>query len=111
MKTIVHVNQHIIKSNRAKKENKPVLTCKTYKTNTYAHEVLMSGPCRVVYRPNAPLSCGAQVWIETDGEITTLHNVKYRGKDYLVEADSTYRGKDYLVEADSALNHEELNQC
>ena len=78
MKTIVHVNQHIIKSNRAKNENKPVLTCKTYKTNTYAHEVLMGGPCRVVYKPHAPLPCGAQVWIETNGEIITLHEAENR---------------------------------
>ena len=72
MKTIVHVNQHVIKSNRAKNENKPVLTCKTYKTNIYAQEVLLKGPCRVVYRPNAPLSCGAQVWIETDERIMEI---------------------------------------
>ena len=41
MKTVIHVNQHIIKSNAKKNERKPVLTCKTYKTNDYAHEALI----------------------------------------------------------------------
>ena len=66
MKTVVHVNQHIIKSNHKSGENEPVLTVKTYKTNDYAHEVKIDGPCRIVYRPDKPLSCGARVWIETE---------------------------------------------
>jgi hypothetical protein len=65
MKTIIHVNQHVIKSNSKTGERKPVLTVKTYKSNTYAHEVEISGPSRVVYSPDKPLSCGAKVWIET----------------------------------------------
>jgi len=48
------------------------LTVKTYKSNTLAHEVVIAGPCRVVYRPDSPLSCGARVWIETDGEVTVI---------------------------------------
>lgn len=72
MKTIIHVNQHNIKHNSKTGENKPVLTVKTYKTNEYAHEVYIKGPCKIVYRPNDPLSCGAKVWIETQDEVTTL---------------------------------------
>ena len=70
MKTIVHVNQHIIKANRAKHENSPVLTVKTYKSNHYAHTVELTGPSRVMYRPDSPLSCGAHVWIETEADVT-----------------------------------------
>jgi hypothetical protein len=69
MKTIIHVNQHIIKRNRKTGESKPVLTCKTYKSNRYAHEVEIDGPSKVVYRPNKPLSCGAHVWIETESTV------------------------------------------
>ena len=69
MKTIIHVNQHIIKSNRAQNKYDPVLTVKTYKSNIYAHEVEISGPARVVYSPDKPLSCGAHVWIETESEV------------------------------------------
>lgn len=70
MKTIIHVNQHIIKSNRANNANDPVLTVKTYKANTYAHEVDIHGTSRVVYSPDKPLSCGAHVWIETYADVT-----------------------------------------
>jgi len=69
MKTIVHVNQHIIKSNHKTGEREPVLTIKTHKSNTYAHEVEITGPCKVVYSPDKPLSCGARVWLETYGEV------------------------------------------
>tara|TARA_R110002012_G_scaffold312262_1_gene522843 strand:- start:363 stop:593 length:231 start_codon:yes stop_codon:yes gene_type:complete len=69
MKRIIHVNQHIIKSNRKNKEDKPVLTCKTYKQNLYGNTVEFTGNSRVVYRPDKPLSCGAHVWIETDQPI------------------------------------------
>ena len=73
-KTIIHVNQHIIKSNRKNEACEPVLTVKTGKSNTYAHEaeiVSESGEvlARVVYSPDKPLSCGAQVWIETNNKV------------------------------------------
>ena len=69
MKTIIHVNQHIIKSNRKNNTNEPCLTVKTYKDNTYGHEVIVDGPCKIVYSPDKPLSCGAKVWIETMDEV------------------------------------------
>lgn len=69
MKTYVHVNQHIIKANNKSGARDPVLTVKTYKTNQYASEVVINGPCRVVYSPDCPLSCGARVWIETESEV------------------------------------------
>ena len=39
MKTIIHINQHKIRSNQKTGEREPVITCKTYKDNTYAHSV------------------------------------------------------------------------
>tara|TARA_R100000655_G_scaffold11388_1_gene26417 strand:- start:33 stop:260 length:228 start_codon:yes stop_codon:yes gene_type:complete len=72
MKTIVHVNQHVVKRNRKTGACDPVLTCKTYKDNTYAHEVTIEGPSRIIYRPDKPLSCGAHVWIETDSEVVII---------------------------------------
>ena len=71
MLTRIHVNQHVIKKNRKTGQNEPVLTVKTYKSNTYAHSVTVHGPSKVVYRPDKPLSCGAHVWIETASEVTT----------------------------------------
>jgi hypothetical protein len=72
VKTIIHVNQHVIKANAKSGANDPVLTVKTYKSNTYAHAVEISGPSRLIYKPNNPLSCGAKVWLETDSEVTCL---------------------------------------
>ena len=70
MKTIVHVNQHKIRSNARSGARDPVFTVKTYKSNTYAHEVEIGGPCKIVYSPDKPLPCGAKVWIETESEVT-----------------------------------------
>ena len=69
MKTIVHVNQSVIRANLKTGALDPVLTVKTYKSNTYAHEVEILGPSRVVYSPDKPLSCGARVCVETEGEV------------------------------------------
>lgn len=76
MRTIVHVNQHVIKANNKTGRNDPVLTVKTYKSNMYAHEVEILDSegnvvASVVYRPENPLSCGARVWIETQCEVRT----------------------------------------
>lgn len=72
MKTIIHVNQAHIRSNRkVDPDNRiPVLTVKTYKSNDYCNSVDINGPSRVVYSPDKPLSCGARVWIETEGDVT-----------------------------------------
>ena len=65
----IHVNQHKIRSNRKTGEREPVITVKTYKSNTYCHEVEIEGPCKVIYSPDKPLPCGAKVWIETKGNV------------------------------------------
>ena len=80
----IHINQHRIKANRkssaqgatASKELLPVITAKTYKENAYGHEVKINGPCTIVYRPNAPLACGAHVWIETQEEVVVFEKGK-----------------------------------
>jgi len=77
MKTIIHVNQHVIKKNRKTGAVAPVLTVKTYKDNRYAHEAVIldkegNEVARVVYRPEKPLSCGAHVWIETKNEVQVI---------------------------------------
>ena len=69
MKTRIHVNQHKIRSNKKNNLNEPVITVKTSKSNTYAHNVEILGPAKVIYSPNKPLSCGAKVWIETESEV------------------------------------------
>ena len=77
MKTIIHVNQFVIKANAKHGLDEPVLTVKTYKTNDYAHQVKIVDQqgqevARVVYRPDKPLSCGAKCWIETTLEVEEI---------------------------------------
>ena len=69
MKKRIHVNQHNIKHNQKHNTNKPVITVKTYKSNTYGHSVDIKGPSKVIYSPKKPLSCGAKVWVETEAEV------------------------------------------
>ena len=68
-KSIIHVNQHVIRANTKNGTSDPVLTVKQGKKNTYAHEVEILGPSKVVYSPDKPLNCGARVWIETTSEV------------------------------------------
>jgi hypothetical protein len=65
MKSIIHVNQHIIKRNAKTGEREPTITVKQGRNNTYAYAVDILGPSKIVYSPDKPLSCGAKVWIET----------------------------------------------
>ena len=97
-KTIIHVNSHRIRQNHKQQQNQPVITVKkrcnphqdthsfsevpplTSKIgsptkgnlNLYGHEVEILGGCRVVYRPDCPRDCGAQVWIESLYEVALV---------------------------------------
>ena len=79
MKTVIHVNQHKIKSNRKHDKNEPVLTIKTYKSNDYAHQAIIRDDngeeiVRVIYSPDKPLSCGAEVWIQTELKVEVVND-------------------------------------
>lgn len=75
MKTIIHVNQHKIASNRKNGTNLPPLIARTYKGSKPANEIMIHDAngdvvARIVHRPHDPLPCGARVWIETENEVT-----------------------------------------
>ena len=77
MKTIIHVNQHVIRRNKTHDENEAPLTVRRGRTTARGHQVVIrdaSGDevARVVYRPHKPLSCGARVWIETENIVESL---------------------------------------
>jgi hypothetical protein len=77
MKTIIHVNQHVIRKNTKHGTEEPCLTVKTYKDNRYGHEAIIldkdgNEVARVVYRPHKPLSCGARCWIETQNSVEVI---------------------------------------
>ncbi len=74
MNYIVHVNQHVIRANKKKppKDREAPLRLKTYKLNVPCNVIEIPGPCRVVYRPDKPLKCGATVWIETTSQVKVV---------------------------------------
>ena len=51
---------------------RPCITVKTSKQNIYGHNVDILGSSKLVYSEK-PLSCGARIWIETEGEVI-VHN-------------------------------------
>jgi hypothetical protein len=73
-KTYIHVNQHVIRSNKKNERNDPVITVKQGSKNTYCHEVAINGPSKVVYGGNDKplLSCGARVVIETESTVDII---------------------------------------
>lgn len=74
MKTVIHVNQHIIKKNKKEQSKNPVITVKNYKKNIYSNNVKILDNdgkvvCTIKYSPDKPLKCGATVWIETKNKV------------------------------------------
>ena len=69
IKKQIHINQHVIRSNKKNGAKEPVVTVKTYKSNDYGHEVNILGSSKVIYSPQKPLACGAKVWIETKSPV------------------------------------------
>lgn len=70
--TKICVNSHVIKSNKKEKENEPVLRVQQGSRIDYCHEFEFFGRCRVIYRPNNPLGCGAQVWVEVEHDAKVM---------------------------------------
>lgn len=68
----IHVNQHVIRSNRKNKENNPVITIQTSKGAFAAKDIKIHGNSKVIYRPDKPLKCGATLWVETIAPITVI---------------------------------------
>lgn len=65
----LHVDRHIIASNRKHGTDKPPLTIQTSKGSIKARRVNINGPSQFVYQSQKPLSCGARAWIETRSEL------------------------------------------
>lgn len=76
---IIHVNSNTIKSNRKHHKVDPPLSVRRSRSAkaVYCDEVLIHDAdgqvvAKVVYQPENPLSCGAQVWIDTIHPVTIL---------------------------------------
>ena len=62
----LHVNRHVIASNRKRGEREPVYRLKVGSKNVISEtdNIELLGRWRVVYSPDKPLSCGAVAYIE-----------------------------------------------
>ncbi len=65
---VIHVNRSHIARNAKDGVCRPVYTIKRAGTNTYAREVEILGPSKLIYSPKG-LSCGARAWIETEADL------------------------------------------
>lgn len=67
----IHVDQHVIRRNRARDrgalegDREPPLTVQTSRGPRKGFEVFCHGVVKFIYRPERPLSCGARLWAET----------------------------------------------
>lgn len=66
----IHVNQHVIRRNKATGERNNVITIQWRNKSYPVKDVQITADSNVVYSPDKPLSCGAHVWVETRAEIT-----------------------------------------
>ena len=69
---IIHINRNIIQQNSKHDRQEPVCRVEENGVVDYCMEVIINGPSRMVYRPDAPRPCGAKLWIETDAEIELI---------------------------------------
>jgi len=73
---IIHVNRQHIALNAKDGGNRPVYTIKNNGKTTYAREVYIDGPCKMVY-DGSQLKCGARAWIETDSDLVLTDAMTY----------------------------------
>ena len=72
--TRININRHNISFNLNKPESErvPVISVKKRQENRYGYEAQLTGPSRLIYRPESPLDCGATVWLETLDEVIVI---------------------------------------
>ena len=68
----VHVDQHIIRANKSKGTENPVITVQWRGRSFKVASINIAGPSTVVYSPHKALSCGAHVWVETLAQIDAI---------------------------------------
>lgn len=71
----VHINRNTIAANAKHGRNDPPVRMQRgkYGKSTYAHEVEITGPSRVIYSPHKPLlPCGARLVIATESDVRVI---------------------------------------
>lgn len=74
---LIHVNRQNIALNAKDGKNRPVYTIKEKKKITYAREIEILGPSKLVY-DGSQLACGARAWIETDSPLKLIDEMTFK---------------------------------
>ena len=97
--SIIHVNSNTIKSNKKRSLDNPPLSIRKTKSAKaqYGDSVLIHDKqgnvvAEVVYQPDTPLSCGAQVWIETKFEVEIIQNKRGNNEITAMVCESVVQG-------------------
>lgn len=69
IKKIIHVSQPVIRRNLKHGGSRPPITIRVGGKIRHASKVSINGPCKILYSPSKPLSCGARLWIETESGV------------------------------------------
>lgn len=80
----IHVNKHVVASNRVHGRNDPPISVKTRGENIRCHGVEILGPAVVMHVPNDPLACGAKIWIETESPLK-IYRTPLKGRRRIPE--------------------------
>lgn len=78
MKTLIHINQHVIRHNKKYGNTLPACRVQRGIKSRYCKEVIIDGPSKLVYSPENPLPCGAKLWIETESEVSLIDETPYK---------------------------------
>lgn len=65
----LHVDQHVIKSNRSTGREDPPVTVQLSTGSLKCRHAVIHGKSELIYRPERPLSCGARLWVETRARV------------------------------------------
>ena len=77
----IHVNQHHLMHNLKYGQNlKPLITMKVRGKAIYADTINILGKAKIVYSLK-PLSCGANLWVETKSDVLVLNPTSFLKKE------------------------------
>lgn len=73
--THIYLNEEVLQKNQQNHTTDPVITVKRGNRDINCHYVEISGPSRLVYRPESPKNGGATLWIEVEPNVEVVTKV------------------------------------
>lgn len=69
---IITVLRDVVEENAATGQRRPPISIGLGRHAPLASRVKITGPCELIYAPDAPLPNGARVWVETEADVLPL---------------------------------------